>query len=275
MKKLFILFSIALLNISCSNITSSSEQKIDNKIVGYWFNQTTMNTIGPKEYISGLKIDKDGIVSRLGIEISSGKIKISADSIGRFHKINKNSFKYEYSFWRDGILEDFEIEGTYDLVHDSLYIFESDNKYFYGSKFKKTELNTIVTSPVESIFTILIDSSNYSNKNINNKPSAYSYFEENDLRIQVYGFNQKNTEKWFDIIINDFNGSGEYTTSDAVVFYEEIESDDCISVTYTEPNTSDLKLIINSFENNQIEGTLSFKIGNINFTNGYFNVPVY
>ena len=271
MKLLIFVFIIILSLVSC-NLLDSNNHEIDSKLIGEWVYKEIHNqAYGPKEFISGIQIRENGQVYLLGIETSTGKLKLDSDSIGIFLSASDNSLVYENH--QIGMLLSSESKGNYIIRGDSLFLF-NEFGYLFDGKYKRAKLNTIITSPVKSQFSININGEEYLNEIISRSPSAYAYLLNNKLYIISRGNNKKNKYNGFHIEISNYTGFGEYDISSTEIFYE-VGGEDVIIVTSTEFDSSQIYLKIETIDDTQISGKLDFKIAEVLFSNGIFDVPVY
>ena len=271
MKLLIYTFIIILGVISC-NLLDSNDQEIDSRLIGEWVAKVTpIQANVPKEFISGIQIRENGQVYLLAIETSTGKLKLDSDSIGILLKASNNSLIYENH--QIGMLLSSKSKGSYTIKNDSLFLL-TESGYFIDGNYKRAKLNSIITTPIKSQFTINIDGEEFTNDNISRYPSAYAYLTDGKLTIISRG-NDKNY-KYIGIHINvdNFIGIGDYNESTTEIFYE-IGGEDVIMVTSTEFDSSEIYLNVEKIDNKQISGEVNFKIGNTVFSNGIFDVPLY
>ena len=282
-KSILLILIVSIFSFSCTDSSIEPPNEIDKSLIGTWYYKIIDNTIeGPKEFIYGIKIELDGLVTQQTIQTSTGKLT-HIEKIGRvLNTVNhKMELQRYYSNPLEGYVE-YSQEIAYVVDDETLNFIDEKNKDIglpFYKIYSKTSLFEELAKPTLSYFKILRNISNGTkyyivNKPISPAPSAYSFKRGNSLIIVA-----NSDQNFYNIEITNFSGVGNYGKNNTKVLYEWLNGD-IVERLSSENNPTNVDLNITSYEENQeVSGKLELNIKNQHiefvFTNGEFIVPIY
>ncbi|MCI0696169.1 DUF6252 family protein [candidate division KSB1 bacterium] len=268
---------------SCDRNPSSSQISIDPAIIGVWAkHSSSVVEKMPAQRIDGIEIHEDGAVTLLGVETSSGKLIEYDSPIRPNSKIifaQKGKFRIEVP--GVGLSIGGTFEGNYSASASEICFYKPDSSYLpvLNGKYERSQLGEIVTTPIVSEFYVKIDSNSFFNAKVWPYPSAYAsyWFSADSACLQLQAISNNNKE-WLSIFIRGFVGIGSYTLgteSASWASYRVTSGDVVFSIFTNQPNAGIVEIKSFDLLNNTCSGTFSFRIDQVNFTNGVFTVPIY
>jgi hypothetical protein len=277
-KQIFTALLVTIVFFGCKNVNSVQDKpKIDPEIIGDWYSvNSDVLFVGPSQRIGGYKITDEGIMIHLAVETATGRIIVEPNT------------KPDSLYANDGMViitrynSDYGSRvdtGTYIIKHDSITLNFKIFKYI----FQRTKIGDIVTEPIISELSALVNNELYSNVKISAAPSAYGIFypwnTPTALEIKSESINFK---------INNFNGVGQYKLggiSPNIGYWIDFEGD--YYLYYSTSDKDSGTVTVNSFNinNSRCSGTFSYtavyydlnpNIKSVkDIKNGNFNVPIY
>lgn len=260
-----------------NSISDNSNEQIDPVIEGYWYRiDTIYNSNRPPIRISGFIITGKGLMFPLAVETSTGKIAeyqiISPDTInakdGQFIIKRRN---IDYGFRLD--------TGTYQISSNKLVM----NYKYFSYTYNKTQIGSIVTDPIISEMSALINNEVFTNGKISASPSAYASLSITDT-ISTLTLSCSPIE----IKINNYIGAGQYSLggmSRNIGYWIYFGGDFFMYYSTTAEDTGIITIQSLDMDNKRCNGTFEYtaiyydSYANIKLVkaikNGTFNVPVY
>ena len=283
-KSIFLMLVLMFIGACENSVKSTNDEKIDENIIGVWYNKTIDNTVnGPKEFITGIQILEDGTVNKLAIETLSGKLSF-VKYLGTINKASDNEIKFDaYSYQPSNgetsiTNHSFKYKYESTIAGSKLFFSEEENENIpFLESYMKYNLEGVLTKPIVSYFKTIYNNNENScivtNKTVSPSPSAYAYKIGNDLIIEL-----KCDSRYFYFKIFNFKGAGNYDENSTYVHYYEL-ADDIITELKSDRDSLKINLIIDSIYENRIQGKVNIKLDPkydfYNFKDGEFIIPMY
>jgi hypothetical protein len=270
---------VCLVLVSCGVLEVQPPKGFDQALVGTWYCKTVdSSNDGPKEFISGIKINEDSTVDNLAIETSSGKLVslLSSWYCGRIVNAIKNGIEFKEQNFDNVFMQNIEctIHFNYQVGNNILTFspVEDDGSIPFQDYYSSTDSGARLAEPVVSFFKALDYNwgDTFTNNPIGSAPSAYSYKKGNCLIIKSScGFREVQFE------INGFNGVGKYDEKSVHVNYSILMGDFLLDY---DSNTIDLS--VDTIDNSHVVGTFDMTANGQyfrqqRFSDGEFTLPIY
>lgn len=182
MKNLYFFLIIAnlLFLSSCKEEVSNPDTqiKVDPRLIGVW-KQIILPPITetPIYCIRGIEITPSGLIHQLSVEISSGKFVIDDDQYyDSLWTENSNYVRY-----RDHLMYSSIDSGTFIMRGDTLRLI---SRQWDEELFIRSSIGANVTTPLNSVLSVMIDSNLTTNDKIHVRPSAYAVYEPSSYPSQ-------------------------------------------------------------------------------------------
>lgn len=273
---LFLFFNCITDKTPVGNITN-----FDRAIMGDWYHVSSPSQVGmPPLSYNGMRVNEEGVVDLLTIEIATGKLVLSNEpAAGKFRRFYNGDFTLEVfqrGFARIGGLH----HSIYEIKDNKIYFPEANKIPEISSNYTKTEVGTIIAEPVQTRLEMLVRDTHFINSATGSIPTAYAgYIPQTDGEVQfhIYG---RNTHFALNIYLNNFSGAGEYilgTTTMNDANYRVLGGD----VIYYYPMLEEIAGYVTvthfDFLNKRCSGNFNFRLGEYELTDfvGNFDIPVY
>lgn len=262
--------------LSCT----TSEDKVDSKLLGTWYSVTTSShypSNTPVKIFRGWNITKDGKMNPIGVEAATGTIALIDTKYGseiEFANSGKMSVKH---YAHPNLVTD---EVSYSVTNNTLSL-EGD---FIKGTFERTRLSEKVMNRIPADLDVSIDGERAENIKVSNRvPTAYiSKNSSSDIEIKA-------TMNWKKILItiDDFSGPGTYIIGKEQAAFSRFGTDWIEPDNTTDADSSGFITITECTPNGtRCTGEFEFSTNmnasqeNPNYplqhlTNGSFDLPVY
>lgn len=279
-----ILFLLLTLNFfACNKDTSPLVRNdyIDPSLFGAWVKLDSIPLYGLEILpIRGVNITENGTIFRIAVETNTGRLSYydsNQKAAGKIRYAYNGKIRLEvYGF---GFAWSNEFNGYYQRSNQIIKFYEPDfsNLPLLDGSFKKSQLGEVITDPILSEMTVQIDTHIFTNKKVSLCPSAYARNLTSDtgLKLKISG---SNFTEGVAIIINNFNGTGQYTigvNNDAIGIYSAYMGDVIYSIRTQTDNSGFITIVQFDSTNKRCSGTFEFQIDSLTFSNGKFDIPVY
>lgn len=260
----------------CKDIGSPEPMDtVDPRVLGDWFYLEALNFSypAPDSAFRGIRITEDGIYS-LGIETATGKVALRWNDFSiKVLRANEGIFVVQYSTCM-----------TLANIDTLQYFIESNTLTLTGSypegKYYRTHLGDVCRPPLQSTFTLSVDSVTLSSPRVSTYPPAFIE-KGSSSSLQLYSNLEDGS---ICITIYDFTGTGIYAIGQGSAFQQHISCDVVAGYLIDSLGTMTIDLFDES--SNQCSGSFEFTTlyTNINGAmpaekpctfRGTFSVPVY